>query len=127
MLMPKLSIIKNEVSSFGFVVIAYASKGYVLTMVHPTLMLVLGYTFIAAKRALLHGHCHQKALVGSRADVLVVSGTCTEVMAPLLGRLHADLGDVRVVSFGACAALMGSAPMVDPALAACFKAAHPEW
>lgn len=37
----------------GFVVIAYASKGYVLTMVHPTLMLVLGYTFIAAKRALL--------------------------------------------------------------------------
>ncbi len=40
-------------SYLGFVVIAYASKGYVLTVVHPTLMLVLGYTFIAAKRALL--------------------------------------------------------------------------
>jgi len=40
-------------SYLGFVVIAYASKGYVLTVVHPTLMLVLGFTFIAAKRALL--------------------------------------------------------------------------
>ncbi len=40
-------------SYLGFVIIAYASRGYVLTMVHPTLMLVLGYTFIAAKRALL--------------------------------------------------------------------------
>ena len=40
-------------SYFGFVIIAYASRGYVLTVVHPTLMLVLGYTFIAAKRALL--------------------------------------------------------------------------
>jgi serine/threonine-protein kinase len=37
----------------GFVVFVYASKGYVLTVVHPTLMVVLGYTFIAAKRALL--------------------------------------------------------------------------
>jgi serine/threonine-protein kinase len=37
----------------GLAVIAYASKGYVLTVVHPTLMVVLGYTFIAAKRALL--------------------------------------------------------------------------
>ena len=44
---------------------------------------------------------------GGTADVLVVSGTCTEVMAPLLARLHADLGDVRVVSFGACAATGG--------------------
>ncbi len=41
------------VSYLGFVAIAYASKGYILTVVHPTLMLVLGYTFIAAKRALL--------------------------------------------------------------------------
>jgi CHASE2 domain-containing sensor protein/predicted Ser/Thr protein kinase len=40
-------------SYLGFVVVAYASKGYVLTVVHPTLMVVLGYTFIAAKRALL--------------------------------------------------------------------------
>jgi serine/threonine-protein kinase len=40
-------------SYLGFAIIAYASKGYVLTVVHPTLMLVLGYTFIAAKRALL--------------------------------------------------------------------------
>jgi eukaryotic-like serine/threonine-protein kinase len=41
------------VSYLGFVAIAYAAKGYILTVVHPTLMLVLGYTFIAAKRALL--------------------------------------------------------------------------
>ena len=40
-------------SYLGFVVIMYASKGYVLTVVHPTLMLVLAYTFLAAKRALL--------------------------------------------------------------------------
>ncbi len=41
------------VSYLGFVAIAYASKGYVLTVVHPMLLLILGYTFIAAKRALL--------------------------------------------------------------------------
>jgi serine/threonine-protein kinase len=41
------------VSYTGFVLIAYISKGYVLTIVHPMLLLVLGYTFIAAKRALL--------------------------------------------------------------------------
>jgi eukaryotic-like serine/threonine-protein kinase len=41
------------ISYLGFVAIAYATKGYILTVVHPTLMLVLGYTFIAAKRALL--------------------------------------------------------------------------
>ncbi len=41
------------VSYCGLVAIAYASHGYVLTVVHPMLMLVLGYTFIAAKRALL--------------------------------------------------------------------------
>ena len=37
-------------------------------------------------------------------DVLVVSGTVTDKLAPLVRRLHADLpGPVRVVSFGACA------------------------
>ncbi|MGH7259459.1 MAG: CHASE2 domain-containing serine/threonine-protein kinase [Nitrospiraceae bacterium] len=41
------------VSYLGFVTIAYASKGYVLTVVHPMLLLILGYTFIAAKRTLL--------------------------------------------------------------------------
>ncbi|OGW64636.1 MAG: hypothetical protein A3H49_03330 [Nitrospirae bacterium RIFCSPLOWO2_02_FULL_62_14] len=40
-------------SYLGFVVIMYASKGYVLTVVHPSLMLILAYTFLAAKRALL--------------------------------------------------------------------------
>lgn len=40
-------------SYLGFVAIAYASKGYVLTVAHPMLLLILGYTFIAAKRALL--------------------------------------------------------------------------
>jgi dihydroorotate dehydrogenase len=33
----------------------------------------------------------------------------------------------RYFAAGACAALMGSAPMADPGLAARFKAAHPEW
>jgi dihydroorotate dehydrogenase len=33
----------------------------------------------------------------------------------------------RYFAAGACAALMGSAPMFDPALAARLKAAHPEW
>jgi serine/threonine-protein kinase len=40
-------------SYLGFVIIVYASKGYVPTVVHPTLMLIFGYTFIAANRALL--------------------------------------------------------------------------
>jgi dihydroorotate dehydrogenase len=33
----------------------------------------------------------------------------------------------RYFAAGACAALMGSAPMFDPALAARLKAAHPQW
>jgi dihydroorotate dehydrogenase len=33
----------------------------------------------------------------------------------------------RYFQAGACAALMGSAPMFDPALAAQLKSAHPEW
>jgi len=33
----------------------------------------------------------------------------------------------RYFDAGACAALMGSAPMFDPAIAARMKAAHPEW
>jgi dihydroorotate dehydrogenase len=33
----------------------------------------------------------------------------------------------RYFAAGACAALMGSAPMADPALAARLKVAHPEW
>lgn len=33
----------------------------------------------------------------------------------------------RYFEAGACAVLMGSAPMFEPALAAQFKAAHPEW
>jgi CHASE2 domain-containing sensor protein/predicted Ser/Thr protein kinase len=41
------------ISYLGFVAIVYASKGYVLTVAHPVLLLILGYTFIAAKRALL--------------------------------------------------------------------------
>jgi NADH-quinone oxidoreductase subunit B len=41
------------------------------------------------------------------AEVLVVSGTCTDVMAPMLRRLYEDLGAPRVVSFGACTASGG--------------------
>lgn len=37
----------------GFAIVVYASQGYVLTVVHPALMLIFGYSFIAAKRALL--------------------------------------------------------------------------
>lgn len=41
---------------------------------------------------------------GERVDVLVVSGTVTDKLAPLVRRLHDELpGPVRVVSFGACA------------------------
>lgn len=40
----------------------------------------------------------------------------------------ADVADAeRYFAVGACAALMGSAPMFDPALAARLKSAHPEW
>jgi NADH-quinone oxidoreductase subunit B len=42
------------------------------------------------------------------ADVLVVSGTCTDVLAPALRELHAALPEgVPVVSFGACASSGG--------------------
>ncbi len=41
---------------------------------------------------------------GRPVEVLVVSGTVTDRMAPLVQRLHASLPPpVRVVSFGACA------------------------
>jgi len=40
-------------------------------------------------------------------DVLVVSGTCTEVMAPMLRRVYDGLGAPQVVSFGACSASGG--------------------
>ena len=40
-------------------------------------------------------------------DVLVVSGTCTDVLAPMLRRLYDGLGAPRVVSFGACSATGG--------------------
>ena len=39
-----------------------------------------------------------------RVDVLVVSGTVTDKLSPLVRRLHAELpGPVKVLSFGACA------------------------
>jgi NADH-quinone oxidoreductase subunit B len=42
------------------------------------------------------------------ADVLVVSGTCTDVLAPALRDLHAALAPgTPVVSFGACASSGG--------------------
>ena len=42
--------------------------------------------------------------VGVPADVLVVSGTCTDVLAPAVRRLYERLPQPRrVVSFGACA------------------------
>jgi len=41
-------------------------------------------------------------------DVLVVSGTCTDVLAPAVRRLHASLaGSPIVVSFGACSSSGG--------------------
>lgn len=44
----------------------------------------------------------------SRTDVLVVSGTCTDALAPALRRLWARLPEPRrVVSFGACSATGG--------------------
>ena len=44
---------------------------------------------------------------GSPVEVLVISGTVTTALAPLLRDLRDRLGDVRVVSFGACAATGG--------------------
>ncbi|HET7901545.1 MAG TPA: hypothetical protein VFL59_10185 [Candidatus Nanopelagicales bacterium] len=44
---------------------------------------------------------------GAAVEVLVVSGTVTAALAPLLRDLRDRLGDVRVVSFGACAATGG--------------------
>jgi NADH-quinone oxidoreductase subunit B len=44
---------------------------------------------------------------GAPVEVLVVSGTITAALAPLVRDLRESLGDVRVVSFGACAATGG--------------------
>lgn len=44
---------------------------------------------------------------GAAVEVLVVSGTVTTALAPLVRDLHASLGPVRVVSFGACSATGG--------------------
>lgn len=48
------------------------------------------------------------AASGAGVDVLVVSGTVTEKLAPLVQQLHAELpGPVKVLSFGACASSGG--------------------
>ncbi len=44
---------------------------------------------------------------GAAVEVLVVSGTLTPALAPLVHDLRERLGDVRVISFGACAATGG--------------------
>ena len=45
---------------------------------------------------------------GGRVDVLVVSGTCTDALAPVLLRMWERLPEPRrVVSFGACSATGG--------------------
>jgi len=45
---------------------------------------------------------------GEAVDVLLVSGTVTAKLAPLIARLHAGLpGPVKVVAFGACASSGG--------------------
>ena len=44
---------------------------------------------------------------GEAVEVLVVSGTVTTALAPLLVATRERLGDVRVISFGACAATGG--------------------
>jgi NADH-quinone oxidoreductase subunit B len=44
---------------------------------------------------------------GAAVDVLVISGTCTTALAPMLQELHSGLGRVRVVAFGACSASGG--------------------
>jgi NADH-quinone oxidoreductase subunit B len=45
---------------------------------------------------------------GDRVDVLVVSGTCTDVLAPAVRRLWERLPEPRrVLSFGACACTGG--------------------
>ncbi len=42
------------------------------------------------------------AAPGTAVQVMVVSGTVTDKLAPLVVALHASLAPVRVVSFGAC-------------------------
>jgi NADH-quinone oxidoreductase subunit B len=44
---------------------------------------------------------------GAPVEVLVVSGTLTPALAPLVRTLRDEVGDVRVVSFGGCAATGG--------------------
>ena len=45
----------------------------------------------------------QHGVEGQGVDVLVVSGTCTDVLAPLVRRIYDSLpGSPLVVSFGAC-------------------------
>jgi NADH-quinone oxidoreductase subunit B len=54
----------------------------------------------------LRGLAH--AAAASTVDVLVVSGTCTDTLAPALRRLHASIpGRPLVVSFGACSSSGG--------------------
>jgi len=54
-----------------------------------------------AAGALVHGD-------GKHVDVLVVSGTCTDVLAPALRRMWEQLPEPRrVLSFGACSASGG--------------------
>lgn len=62
----------------------------------------------------------------ARATALIRRDRLDLQVAGVGGVAHADDAS-RYFAAGACAVLMGSAPMADPGLAARMKAAHPEW
>jgi NADH-quinone oxidoreductase subunit B len=90
--------------------VSWQGRDYAITMVDvglaccsvEVMAAALGNRSSRDDGALAHGPASQPV------DVLVVSGTCTDVLAPAVRRLHESIpGTPLVVSFGACAASGG--------------------
>lgn len=89
--------------------------GYRVRMAPPGVLRVLhvpvaccALESLAAEAALAQVGADLGCTDPALADVMVVSGTVTHAMAPILRALHAQLTDrARVVAFGACASTGG--------------------
>ena len=81
-----------------------AGRRYALTLVNVGLACCAVEAMVASLGSQAVPGAVPLAGAGERVDVLVVSGTVTDKLAPLVRRLYDELpGPVRVLSFGACA------------------------
>jgi len=86
------------------VLVLEAGRRYALSLVNVGLACCAVEAMVASLGSQAVPGVVPRAGEARRVDVLVVSGTVTDKLAPLVRRLYDELpGPVRVLSFGACA------------------------